>query len=245
MALEVCCESIESVRSALLGGCTGIELCSSLSEGGITPSYGLLKTVRRIVPKNVFLNVLIRPRPGDFLYSKEEIETIINDIEMCKNLNIDGIVFGCLTETGYIDEQVLSKAIEIATPMRVTFHRAFDLCFDPIISLNTLEKLGVSRLLTSGLASKAIDGIENIAAFKVSSKLLIATGGGVDESNASQLQKVSHELHGSLRCLKQSKMSFQRFDVLMGSISQASDAEYFIKITDQDRVKNLMNILKI
>ncbi|PLX09201.1 MAG: copper homeostasis protein CutC, partial [Marinilabiliales bacterium] len=161
IGIEVCCNSLESALNAQQGGAHRVELCSNLYEGGTTPSMGEISLAREKL--QIKLNVLIRPRGGDFVYSKDEIEIIKRDILFCKKIGVDGIVIGFLLPDGNIDTKLTKEIVELARPMNVTFHRAYDMCKDPEKALQEIIECGADRLLTSGIKNKAIDGIDNIA----------------------------------------------------------------------------------
>ncbi|XP_043992635.1 copper homeostasis protein cutC homolog isoform X3 [Gambusia affinis] len=155
--LEVCVDSVESAVNAERGGAGRLELCSSLMEGGLTPSLGLLQVVKQYIKIPVY--VMIRPRGGDFLYSDQEVEVMKKDIELMKTQGADGVVVGALTETGGVDAGLCMELIAAARPLPLTFHRAFDMTYDPAVALETLISLGFERVLTSGCDSSALEGL--------------------------------------------------------------------------------------
>ena len=159
---EICANSVESCLAAQEGGADRVELCAGIPEGGTTPSYGEIKLARKLLTKTK-LHVIIRPRGGDFLYTPLELERMEEDIRICRELGVDGVVFGCLTEEGEIDREANRRLVELARPMSVTFHRAFDRTADPMKALEDIISLGCNRILTSGQQPKAIDGISLLA----------------------------------------------------------------------------------
>ncbi len=199
--LEVCCERIESVVNARAGGAHRIELCSALSEGGVTPSMGLITLARRMGPPSV--NVLIRPRGGDFVYSHDEVDCMTRDILACKRLGVNGVVIGALTPDGDIDMDACLAMVDAAQGMQVTFHRAFDRCRNPHEALEKVISLGCSRLLTSGQQASAVQGIDLIKELvdQADGRIIIMPGAGVDEGNAAHILTATgaREIHGSLR----------------------------------------------
>eukprot|EP01111_Echinosteliopsis_oligospora_P016117 TRINITY_DN6580_c0_g1_i1.p1 TRINITY_DN6580_c0_g1~~TRINITY_DN6580_c0_g1_i1.p1 ORF type:complete len:180 (-),score=36.33 TRINITY_DN6580_c0_g1_i1:107-646(-) len=156
MKVEVCIDSVESAIEAEKGGASRVELCSSLFEGGLTPSVGMVKTVKKYVRIPVY--VMIRPRCGDFLYSSYEYDSMRLDVEIMKSSGADGIVFGFLNSDGDIDLERTQEFILLAHPLPVTFHRAFDMTRDPYKAMEDLIKLGIPRILTSGQERSVIEG---------------------------------------------------------------------------------------
>ena len=128
--IEICANSAQSCVEAEAGGAKRVELCAGIPEGGTTPSYGEIRTAQALT-SSIDINVIIRPRGGDFLYTPAEIQSMLLDIELCKQLKVHGVVFGCLTKDGDIDVPLMRRLIETAKPLSVTCHRAFDVCRDP------------------------------------------------------------------------------------------------------------------
>lgn len=241
--LEVCAGSIDSAIAAAKGGAARIELCSGLADGGITPSVGLIKAARAI--KRLKVNVLIREREGDFLYTPDEIETMATDVDVCRSLGVDGVVVGALAADGRIDVEACRKMLAAKGDMSVTFHRAFDLCRDPFEALDTLIDLGVDRVLTSGLAASAIEGSEMLKKLNdyAAGRIIILAGGGVNSRNVKRLIESTGviEVHASARSSVASYMQFRRGGVSMGT--PGAD-EYSRKITDAAEVAAIVDQLK-
>lgn len=198
---EACVETIDSAITAEKVGAGRVELCSCLNIGGITPSYGFIKAALNKL--TIPINVLIRPRDGNFIYSKEEFEVMKHDIVFCRENNINGIVFGILHPNFSIDKDRSYELIDIARPMTVTFNRAFDETTNPLEALDTLVDLKIDRLLTSGHAQDVYKGMETIKMFVeyAKDKIIIMPGGGINENNISEIvtkTKVK-EIHGSAR----------------------------------------------
>ncbi len=200
MILEICVDSVQSAIAAARGGATRIELCSALSEGGVTPSAGLISAVRAAVDIELF--VIIRPRGGDFVYSEHELGVMRRDILEAKLRNVDGVVMGILTSAGEIDIDRMRTLVQLARPLGVTFHRAFDLCEDPDRALEDVIACGVDRILTSGGKSDALQGLETIAALhkKATGRVRIMPGGGIRASNVGAIALGTGvlEIHTSL-----------------------------------------------
>jgi copper homeostasis protein len=208
--IEIATTDFATTKSAVDGGADRIELCSNLAEGGTTPSYGTIKECRKKF--EVLLYPIIRPRGGDFLYTKSEYDTMVNDVRICKDLGCDGIVTGILNMDGTIDTVRTSEIVELAYPMGVTFHRAFDRCLDPMEALEELIEIGCERILTSGqkpTAPEAIDLIRQLNQ-KADHRIIIMPGSGVRKENIKMLATSTgcHEFHSSLREKEKSKMEF-------------------------------------
>lgn len=217
---EVCANSVESCMAAQQGGADRVELCAGIPEGGTTPSYGEIKTARRLLDSTK-LHVIIRPRGGDFLYTPLELERMEEDIRMARRLGADGVVFGCLTRDGSIDVESNKRLIGVADGMSVTFHRAFDRCNDPQTALETLITLGFDRILTSGQQPTALLGTGLLARLnrQARGRIAILAGCGVNENNIRQIMTASgvHEFHFSARMPVKSMMDHINADVYMGT----------------------------
>jgi copper homeostasis protein len=208
--LEVIAFSIASCVVAEQAGADRIELCDNPGEGGTTPSYGMIKTAR--LKTSIALFPIIRPRGGDFLYSNDEFEIMKNDINVCKTLGCDGVVIGFLLPDGRIDEHRTAELVELAYPMDVTFHRAFDRVKDPIESLEKIINCGCKRVLTSGLhptAELGIDLIEQLVA-QAGNRISIMPGSGIRAQNIEKIasKTKAHEFHSSARTILNSSMQY-------------------------------------
>lgn len=239
---EVCANSVESCLAAQEGGAHRVELCAGIPEGGTTPSYGEIKTARRIL--DIRLHVIIRPRGGDFLYSPIETETMLEDIRMAKKAGADGLVFGCLCPDGNIDLPLMQKLMEASGDTPVTFHRAFDHCRDPYRALDELVSLGVTRILTSGQQPTAPQGTPSLKELQAYAKgrIILLAGCGVNETNIRQLAQDTgiHEFHFSAREQVKSQMIFTNPEVTMGD----KDAdEYTRDVTTARRVRKTIEAL--
>ncbi|WP_412561771.1 copper homeostasis protein CutC [Winogradskyella sp. MIT101101] len=198
MKLEVCANSYQSAKNAQQAGAHRIELCQELSVGGITPSYGLLKQV--IEHLNIPVYVLIRPRGGNFVYSKDEFKIMKHDIEICKELGCAGIVSGVLKDDNSIDIKRTKELVELSKPLDFTFHRAFDEVKNPKEALEQLVDLGVHRVLTSGQQKNAEEGLELLKELNgiANGRITILAGGGVNSENAIKFKQAGlKEIHAS------------------------------------------------
>lgn len=198
MRLEICANSYQSAINAEKAGAHRIELCSELAVGGITPSYGLIKQVVLALSIPVF--ILIRPRSGNFTYSVAEFEIIKKDIEICKNLGVQGIVSGVLNEDNTIHLQQTKVLIELSKPLEFTFHRAFDCVPNPKEALEQLINLGAHRILSSGLESSAEKGLKRLVKLneQAAKRIIILAGSGINPDNAHQFKDAGlTEIHAS------------------------------------------------
>ncbi len=205
LQIEVCVESIDTVVEADRQGVDRIELCSALDLGGLTPSYAMIPQCRSIFSGELY--VMIRPRPGTFVYSAAERAVMKKDIEVCARLGVDGVVFGGLTREGYPDEVLCTELLHAAKKahLRATFHRAFDGVADVEKGLEQLIKWEFDRILTSGQAQVAVEGINLIGRMVQQSqgRIEIMAGGGVDAANAPELIQAGVDaLHFSARIPK-------------------------------------------
>ena len=208
--IEIATTDFTTTKQAVEGGADRIELCAALTEGGTTASYGTIKKCREAFAVQLF--PIIRNRSGDFLYTDEEFDITMNDVKLCKDLGCDGVVIGLLNKNGEIDMKHTSKLVEVAYPLEVTFHRAFDRCNEPFKAMEQLIEIGCQRILTSGQKPLAPDGIELIAQLVSSAdeKIIIMPGSGVRKDNIKELaiKTGAKEFHSSLRGKQKSKMDF-------------------------------------
>jgi copper homeostasis protein len=244
MKLEICTDNLISALAAEKSGADRIELCSDINDGGITPSYGMMVSVRNHL--TIDIHVLIRPRPGDFLYNDAEIEVMTKDIELCKKAGINGIVMGILNSDGSIDTKMTSMMINLAKPMSVTFHRAFDMCSDPFSGLEEVILTGAERLLTSGQKYSAVEGSALIRKLKehAGNRIIIMPGGGISDKNILSLINTTKatEYHMTARKSIDSKMKFRKEGVSMGVIG--SESEFSWKTADPDMIRKVSTILR-
>ena len=217
--VEVCANGVESCLAAQEGGADRVELCAGIPEGGTTPSYGEIKVARRVLT-TTRLHVIIRPRGGDFLYTDLEVERMVADIAVCRDLGVDGVVFGCLNADGTIDVDKNRYLMDCSKGMSVTMHRAFDRAVNPEQALETAISLGFDRILTSGQQPKAIQGAELLARLnrQAAGRIILLAGSGVTEQNISELHKATGltEFHFSGREPKPSAMQYVNPNLYMG-----------------------------
>ncbi|XP_071827164.1 copper homeostasis protein cutC homolog [Apostichopus japonicus] len=241
--MEVCVDSVESAISAEEGGATRLELCSNLFEGGTTPSLGLLQVIKGRCKIPVF--VLIRPRGGDFRYSDLEIQVMRQDIQIFKAHKADGFVIGALSSDGHVDSSLCTELLALCKPLPVTFHRAFDMCQDPFIAMETIICLGFERILTSGQESSVLEGAPLIRSLveKAHNRIIIMPGGGINDRNLERILKETNveEFHCSARSSKNSEMQYQKSSVYMGGVLRAP--EFITKSTDAGMVQRMKEML--
>lgn len=240
--LEVCAGDIESVKAASAGGAQRVELCSALADGGVTPSIAFIRSAVEV--PGVAVRVLIRPRGGDFLYSDDEVKMMVDDIVAARHAGVQGVVIGALTPSGNIDIESCRKMIAAAEGLNVTFHRAFDLCKEPMKALDEIIEMGCNRILTSGQAASALEGVGLLRALneRAAGRLSIMPGGGVSPLNAAEILSLTgcHEIHASARKTIESKMHYRKEGVAMGA--PGSD-EYSRKVTSAGIVSEIMKAI--
>lgn len=206
--LEICTGDPEGVIAAIEGGVDRVELCSALSEGGLTPSIGMIRYSSKLIPTNV----LIRPRPGDFIYTSGELEVMAEDIREAVKAGARGIVTGVLTTDGNVDVEACRKIMTGAEGLENTFHRAFDLTADPFRALEEIIGLGFRRILTSGQEATALEGAGLLAELhrRARGRIKILAGAGVNPGNATEILRLSgaDELHASARKPRISSMAY-------------------------------------
>ena len=238
--LEIATSDFETTRSAFEGGADRIELCANLNEGGTTPSYGTIFQCRENF--DVLLYPIIRPRGGDFLYTDDEYEIMLHDVKLCKQSGCDGIVIGLLNEDGTIDIKRTAALVDIAYPMGVTFHRAFDRCRNAFEALEQLVQIGCERILTSGQQPTVNEGMELIAELNkiADHRIIIMPGSGVRKENIKLLAEKTgcKEFHSSLRSKAKSKMDF------IHPAFENSAESYMNNSIDTFEVTELKRILK-
>ena len=235
--LETIAFNIESCKLAQAAGAHRIELCDNPGEGGTTPSYGFIKAARQILKIDLF--PIIRPRGGDFFYSDEEFEIMKTDIQVCKEFSCDGIVFGILNDDATIDKIRCKILVQLAYPMSVTFHRAFDRVTDPSQALEDVIECGFERILTSGFYPTAMEGADNLKKLiqVADERIVIMPGSGIRSFNIKQLMESTNaiEFHTSAREMKNSKMNV--FNNNMNENLQSVGI-------DESEIENMVEILK-
>lgn len=196
---EACVGNFKEAFEAQRRGARRIELCDNLAEGGTTPSYGTLKACKQLL--GIPSMVMIRPRGGNFCYSEEEIMIMLSDIEVCKTIGMEGVVFGALTTENTIDMAQMRLLISAAKPLQVVFHMAFDEVGNQAEALEQLISLGVDRVLTKGGSTSAIAGASRIKALvaQANGRIAILAGGGVNAGNYEEIVRLTGvtEVHGT------------------------------------------------
>ncbi|MGC0151966.1 copper homeostasis protein CutC [Chromobacterium vaccinii] len=241
--LEICAGSLASCLAAQDGGAQRVELCDNLEAGGTTPSWGMLAVARERL--EIGLHAIVRPRGGDFLYSAAEFEVMARDIDVCRRLGVDGVVIGLLTADGDVDAVRTRQLVELAAPMTVTFHRAFDLVRDPSRALEDVIAAGCHRLLSSGQAATAPEGAALLAGLRqqAGARLTVMPGAGIAADNIAGLARATgcREFHASARTEMASGMRFRRAGVSLGP--PGAD-EYARRETSVDLVRQLRAALE-
>ena len=236
MLLEICVFNTATAIEAEQAGADRIELCENYANGGTTPSYGYLKTVREKISLPVF--PMIRPRGGDYFQSKDEIEIIRKDILLCKELGYDGVVFGLLNQDGTIDKENTARLVEAAYPLDVTFHRAFDRCKNPLEALETIIECGCTRILTSGQHPKVTDGLTLIKQLveQANDRIIIMPGSGLNSKNVKSIVDTAgvNEVHTSARIRVSSTTQFQ---------NPLMPEDFDIDFVDAEEIKKIQSII--
>ncbi len=240
---ELCAYSVEACRVAASLGVNRVELCASPAEGGVTPSYATIERVSKI--EGLDLSVMIRPRGGDSLYSDEEFQTMLADIDYAREAGATGVVFGILTADGRVDVERTRLLVERAEGLETTFHRAVDMTENYAEAVEAVIATGCKRILTSGGYDKAIDGIDNIArAVEVAAgRIEIMAGSGVVASNAEALASIGVDaLHFSAKRMVLGGMEYRNPRISMGG-SAAVD-EFSLRVVDEDEVKKILTLIR-
>jgi copper homeostasis protein len=200
-ALEICVESVERAIAAERGGANRVELCCDLASDGITPSAGMMQVARRKL--RIPIHVLIRPRAGNFVYSDREFEIMERDIDFAKQMSMDGIVLGVLDGNSRVDVKRTAHLVKLASPLPVTFHRAFDLCDDMNSALEAVIQTGSARLLTSGGSARAMQHLDSLARLVglAGTRITVMPGGGISADDIPRIlrETSAREIHTSLR----------------------------------------------
>ena len=200
MIKEACVESFEKALEAQSNGANRIELCENLAVGGTTPSYGTVKIC--LEKLNIPIFPMIRARGGNFVYSKDEIEIMKEDIKVFKDLGVKGLVLGCLTSDNKIDLELTKTLVNLAYPMEITFHKAIDEISNPLDYIEDLVNIGIKRILTSGGKATALEGKDLINEMikKSNGRLKIVVAGKVTKENLNGLSNLisADEFHGKL-----------------------------------------------
>jgi copper homeostasis protein len=235
--IEICVEGIDGLVAAQEGGGDRVELCASLIEGGLTPSLGTVRAALEIAEIPFF--VMVRPRGGDFLYSDREFQTMLDDVELFREEGVAGVVFGCLAADGRIDEDRMSQLVGRAAPMQVTCHRAFDMTRDPEEAIEALVRCGVDRVLTSGQADDAVDGVATLQRTikAANGRIVVLVCGALTEATIGDVLAATgaQEMHFSAPVTISGGMQYRNPNVGMGGTDL--DREYQLTLTDPDAVR--------
>jgi len=241
--IEVCIDNLESLHYAQQGGATRIELCSSLALGGLTPSVGFMKQAAKHARIPVY--AMIRPRQGDFLFSDDEIELMLEDIHAAKQAGLQGVVVGVLTPQSQINRDTLTTLVKEAKGLGVTFHRAIDQCLAPFEALDTIMSAGCERVLTSGLEANALEGAETIGRMvqHCGNHLSIMAGAGVNADNAVEIIAKSgiKEIHLSGKSTRASHMINVARQAHMGS---ADIDDFRIPVTSAEKIAAVVRAIQ-
>jgi len=240
MVLEITVDSITSMLTAIKAGADRIELCSAHSLGGLTPSYGLMKKAKEL---NIETFIMIRPRAGDFLYDEQEFETMKEDILAVKEMGFEGIVTGILLSDGRIDIDRMRELVELANPLKVVLHRAFDDAKDPVEDIDKLIEMGICRILTSGQRADALKGAEYIAELqkRFGDRIDIMPGGGVNAENIEEIYNITGCTHYHLsgKVNVGSRMEYREYIERMNT----PESELIVERADYDLIKRARDAL--
>lgn len=233
--LEIIAFNIESCRIIEQAGAHRIELCDNPSDGGTTPSAGMIRRAKKTVSIPVF--PIIRPRGGDFLYNDDEYAIMQEDVLLCRNAGCDGIVTGLLQADGTVDKKRMAKLVDLAYPMDVSFHRAFDRTSDPLQALEDIIETGCTRILTSGHQKTAPEGTALLGELveKAGDRIIIMPGSGIRSDNIRQLaqQTGAAEFHSSARTITSSRMSFTHPELSADSGYVSVDEQEINRLLEQ------------
>jgi copper homeostasis protein len=240
--LEICVDAVDSAQSAERGGAQRVELCSNLLEGGVTPSAGLIAIVRKNI--SIALQVMVRPRGGDFCYSDDEFAAMKQDILTAKSLRADGIVLGILNLDGSIDVSRTRELVELSKPLPVTFHRAFDVVTNLIQAMEDVISTGAHRILTSGGQPSAREGVSSLANLVKASagRVTILAGGGINHRNVCEVVEKSgvREVHAGLRTIISGRMAQTNKKISPG-VTGMDESQRFV--VQQENVEKMIQAL--
>jgi len=239
--LEAVVDSVAAAVAAQEGGADRVELCANLLEGGTTPSAGTIQLARQQL--GIDMNVMIRPRGGDFCYSDVEFQVMKINVELAKQMGANGVVFGILREDGSVDRERTSTLVQLARPLSVTFHRAFDMTRDPYAALEDLIELGVDRILTSGQEYAVLEGLDLIADLvrKAGDRIIVMPGAGITERNIKKVieQSGAQEVHVYAPVNIESHMAYRNTRCFMGG--ELRPPEFSLAVTDSDRIRAFLS----
>lgn len=238
MFIEVCVDNIDSAITAKNSGADRIELCSHLAAGGLTPSYGLLLQCREKI--KIPVHVMIRPRAGNFLYSTEDFEVMKSDVKIVKQMGFEGIVFGVLTIENNPDILRIKEIVKLARPMKVTFHRAFDVCSDPFNALDDLIFCQINTVLTSGQKNTAWEGIDLLTRLilKAGNAIEILVGSGITDENIKQISAKTGAKYFHLSAkIKGQTLPDNKINAIQ--FGSTDENNYLVNLTDESMIRKI------
>ena len=242
MDLEICVDSLESAKAAQVGGAHRVELCSALSEGGLTPSAGLIGAVCESLAIPVF--VMVRPRAGDFFYSADDFNLMKKDIVAARNLGAEGLVLGVLLKDGLVDVERTRELVQLARPLGVTFHRAID--WTPVIedALEDVIKTGAIRVLTSGGRQTAMQGVESLSRMvtRAGDRIGVMVCGRIRKDNIGEIARRTNavEFHAALRKKTKSPVTYDNPGLSLGEVGMDEFARYAVSAEDVRALREAM-----
>jgi len=240
MLVEVCCNSLESALNAEKAGANRIELCSELGVGGVTPSFGLIQLVKEKL--SIPVNILVRPRSAHFTYTPSEFDVLLKDIEICREIGVDGIVSGVLYADNMLDVERTAALVALSKPLDFTFHRAFDWISNQKEALKQLVDMGVDTVLTSGSQPSAENGMNELKELKeTTSKITIMPGGGVNIKNVNKFKE------SGFKAIHFSGTAFTNevdIEKKISMNSQKHSAEHHVAVTNEDIVRQIVQTVK-
>jgi copper homeostasis protein len=245
VSLEISVDSAESATAAERGGADRVELCADVLEGGVTPSAGMMAVVREAVA--IPVHMMIRPRGGDFLYTREEFEAMKRDIDVAKETRAEGVVLGILRSGGNVDVERTRELVARARPMSVTFHRAFDFTPDLLGALEDVIHSGADRILTSGGEAKAEEALGRIASLvqKAGGRISIIVCGGVREHNVKRILQATHarEIHVGQSGIATTILAGDRLTNARIQLGEATDPDRERSVVSNEKVRRLVEKL--